>query len=141
MDGLLTLAPWFGKRFSDRENVDPLIMQDRRGRLYRVNPDALLKYADAAAALSFRPRNFDPHKFDAFMKLFRTGKSKARLRQVEYRGVSTAAMVYDHLEIIDVFRKVDDDTLLGVMDFKGKMHDKGYFFVLQRQKADDYRWL
>ena len=42
----------------------------------------------------------------------------ARLRMVEYRGVVSGAMVYDRQPIIDHFRRVDDDTLLGAMDYK-----------------------
>ena len=42
----------------------------------------------------------------------------ARLRMVEYRGVVSGAMVYDRQAVIDHFRRVDDDTLLGVMDSK-----------------------
>ena len=59
-----------------------------------------------------------------------TGLPRARLRQVTYRGTQTAAMVYDQLAIIDVFRAVDDDTRLGVMDMKGM--DAPFFFVLRR---------
>ncbi|MFA5939675.1 MAG: DUF4334 domain-containing protein [Sinimarinibacterium sp.] len=42
----------------------------------------------------------------------------ASLRRVEYRGVVTATMVYDKHPIFDHFRRVDDDTVLGVMDRK-----------------------
>ncbi|WP_340373619.1 DUF4334 domain-containing protein [Peribacillus sp. FSL E2-0218] len=41
-------------------------------------------------------------------------------------------MVYDQKSIIDLFRKVDEDTLLGVMDIKDFFPDKSYFFVLRR---------
>jgi len=43
----------------------------------------------------------------------------ASLRQVEYRGVVTATMVYDKHPIFDHFRAVDAGTVLGVMDRKG----------------------
>jgi len=39
-------------------------------------------------------------------------------------------MIYDHLPIMDLFRKVDDNTLLGVMDLKGMQQP--FFFVLYR---------
>lgn len=42
-------------------------------------------------------------------------------------------MVYDQLAIIDVFRKVDDKTLLGVMDMKGM--EQAFFFVLRRDQS------
>jgi len=39
-------------------------------------------------------------------------------------------VIYDHWPVIDVFRRVDDHTLLGVMDQRNG--DQPYFFVLQR---------
>ena len=44
----------------------------------------------------------------------------ARIREIDYRGKVSSAMIYNHLPIIDHFRRVDDDTLMGVMDVKGK---------------------
>lgn len=44
----------------------------------------------------------------------------AVLRRVEFRGVSTATMVYDRHPTFDHFRRVDADTVLGVMDRKGE---------------------
>ena len=38
---------------------------------------------------------------------------------IEHRGVLTAAMVYDALPVIDVFRRVGPDVLLGAMDMRG----------------------
>ena len=52
------------------------------------------------------------------------------LREVTHRGVVTAAMVYDSLPIIDVFRRVDDDVRLGAMDMRGLPFP--YLFVLRR---------
>jgi hypothetical protein len=44
--------------------------------------------------------------------------------------VQTAAMVYDALPIIDVFRRVARETLLGLMDLRGLAEP--YFFLLDR---------
>jgi hypothetical protein len=134
MDGLLSLAPWFGKRFYDEENAAPLIMRDKQGRLYSADPDRLIKYAKLLSLVPNKPAGIDPNLFDPFLKIFRTAKRRSRLREIRYRGVLTTAMIYDHLEIIDVFRKIDDNTVMGVMDFKGDMHNKGYFFFLKRQR-------
>lgn len=60
----------------------------------------------------------------------RTTHHRARLREVRHRGVVTAAMVYDHLPIIDHFRRVDDRTVLGMMDLRGV--PQPYFFILRR---------
>ncbi len=133
MDGLLTLVPWYGKRFVNAENVHPLVMIDKQKRLYSVSPDLLMKFAELSAHIKKLPELRNAHIFDSFLKIFTTKKSKARLREVKFRGVMTAAMIYDNLKIIDVFRKVDDNTVLGVMDLKGKMHGTYYFFVLKRK--------
>jgi hypothetical protein len=60
-----------------------------------------------------------------------TGRPTARLRLTQYRGVVTATMCYDALPINDVFRKVDDDTLVGVMDLRGMTEP--FLFVLRRE--------
>lgn len=44
----------------------------------------------------------------------------ATLRRVEHRGVATATMVYDRHPIFDHFRRVDERTVLGLMDRKGE---------------------
>jgi hypothetical protein len=49
---------------------------------------------------------------------------------VEHRGVLTAAMVYDALPIIDVFRRVSSDTVLGLMDMRDLAAP--FFFLLRR---------
>jgi hypothetical protein len=49
---------------------------------------------------------------------------------MEHRGVMTAAMVYDDLPIIDVFREAAADTLLGLMDLRGL--PQPFFFLLRR---------
>jgi hypothetical protein len=62
--------------------------------------------------------------------LLKTEKSQARLRMMEYRGQVSATMVYDYLPINDSFRKVDENTLFGIMDFKNS--PQPFFFVLKR---------
>jgi hypothetical protein len=39
-----------------------------------------------------------------------THHPQARLRVVGHRGVSSAAMLYDHLPIVDIFRRLDAHT-------------------------------
>jgi len=62
--------------------------------------------------------------------LLKTETSQARLRMMEYRGKVSATMIYDYLPINDSFRKVDDNTVLGIMDFKNS--PQPFFFVLKR---------
>lgn len=54
----------------------------------------------------------------------------ASLREVKYRGVVTATMVYDKHPIFDHFRLVDDNTVLGAMDSKGDAFP--LYFYLRR---------
>lgn len=66
------------------------------------------------------------------------GKGAASLWMVEYRGESTATMVYDGRPIFDHFKRVDDRTLLGTMNGKDNelvtFPEGGptYYFVLER---------
>jgi hypothetical protein len=64
--------------------------------------------------------------------MFKTDSSQARIRMMEYRQKISATMIYDNLPINDIFRKVDDNTLLGLMDFKGQ--PQPFFFVLKRDR-------
>lgn len=47
-------------------------------------------------------------------------------------GVVSAAMVYDHLPIVDAFRAEDDDTVLGLMDRRGDRVP--FLFRLHRER-------
>jgi Domain of unknown function (DUF4334)/GXWXG protein len=130
LDGLLERFGWHGKRFDGPEAVHPLVFDDGRGGLVSVNPGLIplplvLRFARrmegrAVARLS-----------RAALPLLRTGKPGARLRMTEYRGVVSATMCYDALPINDVFRKVDDDTMLGAMDARGM--ESPFLFVLRRE--------
>ncbi len=57
----------------------------------------------------------------------------ARLRMIAAPGdtTPTAAMVYDKHPIIDHFKRIDADTVLGVMDRKGDTFP--LYFYLQRE--------
>ncbi len=54
----------------------------------------------------------------------------AVLRPVEFRGVLSTAMIYCWLPIIDHFRAVDADTLMGVMETRGRVRTH---FALRRE--------
>ena len=69
--------------------------------------------------------------FQLCIPLFMTRRARARLRMTNYRGKKSATMIYDNLPINDVFRKVDNDTVLGAMDLKGM--EQPFFFVLRRE--------
>ncbi|KAI8274171.1 hypothetical protein K4K60_010005 [Colletotrichum sp. SAR11_57] len=57
----------------------------------------------------------------------------ARIREVKYRGVVTAAMVYDKFPIIDAFRYVDENTVIGAMDTKDLKDAGTYYFYLKKR--------
>lgn len=69
--------------------------------------------------------------FQTLLPFLATSRSAARLRMSTYRGQSSATMIYDQLPIHDVFRQINQDAVLGVMDRKGM--NLPFFFILQRE--------
>lgn len=64
------------------------------------------------------------------------GKGEASLWTVEFRGESTATMVYDGRPVLDHFKRVDDTTLMGIMNGKDVPADGPfYYFHLERVPA------
>lgn len=131
MDGLLEATGWYGKEFIDPEHVHPLLFRVGN-RIRSVRPLHLgmelalsLPYARFGWLLVPATRLSNP--------LLATTHSHARLRMVQYRGKTSATMIYDRLPINDVFRRIDDDTLLGLMDYKGMAYP--FFFVLTRDRS------
>jgi hypothetical protein len=127
MDGLLEPSGWYGKLFVDRENVHPLLIFTFRKRgIYAINP----RLVPLSLPL---PRNGLLKVLMAMLSpVLKTKTSRARLRQMEYRGKLTATMAYDDRPIFDHFAKINDRTLLGAMDMKGESNP--YFFVLERDE-------
>lgn len=62
------------------------------------------------------------------------GKGEASLWMVEFRGEVTASMVYDGRPVIDHFKRVDADTVMGIMNGKGGVVDgRHLYFYLDRE--------
>ncbi|WP_018178769.1 DUF4334 domain-containing protein [Jongsikchunia kroppenstedtii] len=62
------------------------------------------------------------------------GKGEASLWMVEFRGEVTASMVYDGQPVIDHFKRIDDDTVMGIMNGKTSLvRDAHYYFFLRRE--------
>ncbi|MEU4236110.1 DUF4334 domain-containing protein [Actinoplanes sp. NPDC026619] len=59
------------------------------------------------------------------------GKGEASLWNIEFRGEVTATMVYDGQPVFDHFKRVDDDTLMGIMNVK-QNGGLFYYFILER---------
>jgi hypothetical protein len=130
LDGVLERFGWFGKAFVDPERVHPLLFK-KRGGIRALNPG--LMPMNLALRCPWLNNDVVAAMFRVLQPLMATRAPRARLRTVEFRGQCTSAMVYDQLAIIDVFRKVDDKTLLGVMDMKGM--EQAFFFVLRRDQS------
>jgi hypothetical protein len=129
LDGLLGAYGWYGKECLDDESVHPLLFTDRSGHPRPVDPSMLPINAlrDYAGFLQFWPLRT---ALVTLRPLLYTTKPKARLREMAHRGVVTAAVVYDSLPVIDVFRRVSDDVRLGAMDMRGL--PEPFLFVLRR---------
>jgi hypothetical protein len=128
LDGVLERLGWYGKRFDDEERVHPLLFRSGR-RLVSVNPAV----APLGLALRCAPALRTAAAgvvFPATARLVATTRPHGRLRAVRYRGVVSAALVYDDLPVLDVFRTVDDATVVGAMDARGM--PEPYVFVLRR---------
>ena len=134
LDGILETYHWHGKAFHSEDSVDPLLFRTRGGEvlpLRAVMPDpAWLKHwpwlRGRAAGDGFQRW---------LLPLLRTRAPQARLRRLHHRGISTAAMIYDNLPIVDVFRRLDDQTMLGLMDARGI--PQPFFFLLRWEGEDN----
>lgn len=131
LDGLLEATGWYGKTFVEADRVHPLLFRkaDQKG-VFALDPGFL--------PLSFLNLPVPKNKIARLMlliarPLLKTRKYKARLRVVEYRGKYSASMIYDNKPIIDIFRKVDNDKVLGLMDLKGMKQP--FFFILQKEHS------
>ncbi|RBY88251.1 DUF4334 domain-containing protein [Blastococcus sp. TBT05-19] len=129
LDGLLEAYGWYGKEFVDAETVHPLLFRTRSGP--RPVDPALIPMAVLRDRPGLAHSRAARTAFGAVRPLLTTARPRARLREIEHRGVITAAMVYDALPIIDVFRRVSARMVLGLMDLRG-LPDP-FFFVLHRE--------
>ncbi len=127
LDGLLDRTGWRGKRFESAEDVHPLVMDDGRGGRWSLNP-ALVPMG-LLTRTSLLHRAAHPRLLRALRPLAGTTRPGARLRLTEVRGVVTATMHYDALPVHDAFRRVDERTVLGLMDLRGA---PPYAFALHR---------
>jgi len=125
IEGLLEPSGWYGKLFRNPEEVHPLVMysQNKR-RLFPIDP-LLIPLGIKLPRNRLLKMMMVPTR-----PILKTKRAKARMRMIEYRGKVTGTMVYDQKAINDHFVKVDEHTMLGAMDFKGKPIP--YFFVLER---------
>jgi hypothetical protein len=126
--GVLVASGWYGKQFDTVDDVHPLLFADETGAIFPVDPRRVPLGLAGKVPLSGVALVRKTLRFTG--PVLRTRRPAARLRDIEYRGVISAGMVYDHLPIIDHFRRVDEATLLGIMDLRGMTEP--YFFILRR---------
>lgn len=129
LDGLLARYGWKGKRLTSADSVDPLVFHRGSGDV-AVNP-ALIPLGVPLAWPSLARSAVAQRVFRTLLPVLATHRPKARLRAVAHRGQVSTAMIYDDLPIIDHFRKVDRERLLGLMDLRHT--DQPYFFLLRRR--------
>jgi hypothetical protein len=72
---------------------------------------------------------------ELYSNLAAGGGAEASLWPVEFRGETTATMVYDAMPVFDHFKRVEADTLMGIMN--GKLESAFgvkdlYYFWLER---------
>lgn len=128
-DGVLENLHWFGKRFHPDLKADALLFQWRPGRLVPIEP-AFIPIRLAIHTASFGRTSVARNWFSYFHKFVRARSTTASLRLRMIDGAETAAMVYDRQPIVDFFRRIAEDELVGMMIIEGDR--RRYFFRLRR---------
>jgi hypothetical protein len=108
---------WAGKTFRTEEDVDPMVVYGDGGK--RVVLEA---YG--------RARVRKPIILAQLTEIL----VLLQVREIKFRGVVSAAMVYDDKPVIDYFRYVDENTVAGVMDAKSR--PLVYHFYLTRCRTN-----
>lgn len=128
LDGLLEYHGWQGKRFRDPDTVDPLLFRHGSGTLSvaaaRIPYSLILRPPRLARAAAAR------QAVAALLPLLSTHRPGARLRLAQWGSKVSAAMIYDGLPIIDHFRWVDQNRVMGLMDYRDM--PAPFFFLLTR---------
>lgn len=130
LDGLLEAYGWWGKRFVDPDTVDPLLFE-RGDAVGALDPGRLPLGLAVALPRIVRSSAAVPG-FRSLLPRLKTSQPKARLRMTAWGGCASAAMIYDDLPIIDYFRRVDADLMLGLMEFRAA--PEPFFFQLARRR-------
>lgn len=131
LDGLLERCHWHGKRFESAEDVHPLVFRGPRGQLVSLEPRMLLPALPLVLRWPALAGPWLVRTFLLLLPLFTTHRPRARLRLTRFRGTDSATMIYDHAPVLDGFRRLDGDTLLGLMELRGM--ERPFFFLLRRE--------
>lgn len=117
MAGSLGACGWRGKAFYADSTADALVF-DRDGAGVAMRPPSRLLFRAACAMPArLRAERFAPSRW-----LARAAMRPARERSADLvplalagRGARTMAMAYRELDVTDVFKRVDDATVMGAM--------------------------
>ena len=132
IEGLLEPSGWYGKLFVDAEQVHPLLFETRnKKKLYSVNPSLI------PLGIPFPKIKLLGVIMSLLRPILQTSKPCARLRMITFRGKTTATMAYDSKAIFDHFVKIDENRVLGCMDFKSV--PEKFFFVLERDLNQSHK--
>ncbi|KAF7532758.1 hypothetical protein G7054_g7703 [Neopestalotiopsis clavispora] len=112
------LGSWEGGSFNTGHPTHELLQVNNwAGKTFRTveDVDPIVLYNDAGA------------------RIWCKDYGNAQLREVKFRGIISAAMIYDNFPIIDSFRFVSDNIVIGAMDNKLVPKEAGtYYFYLRK---------
>lgn len=129
LDGVLENLGWFGKRFSPQMRADALLFRVGRSASSPSIRPGFRSVSHSVSTRSVRSRAAS-NLASYLLRRLRAKGSVASLKAVPFHGVTSDAMGYDTQPIIDHFRKVDDNRVIGAMVIEGD--DRVYFFELKR---------
>lgn len=111
---------YFGMRFTDPETVDPLLFSTADGtEVFAADPIKLF------TLLQDGPTDIPAVRSDVEITY-----PAARLRMIDYRGVTSATLIYDRQPVLDHFRTLTDTIVLGAVEARG--YQQPTYFALQR---------
>jgi hypothetical protein len=128
LEGLLTTCNWYGKRFESATVVYPMLFARKNGSLFSTNPARM----PMSVTLNRMPRPIVRFLFNCGRFYLKSNLPGARLETANYRGKLSAAMVYTSLPVIDHFRRVDENRVLGIMELATDKSGLDFFFLLTR---------
>ncbi|APO72126.1 hypothetical protein IE4872_PD01605 (plasmid) [Rhizobium gallicum] len=129
LDGVLENLHWFGKRFHADMRADALLFQRRPGRLVSIDP----RYIPIGLAIKAAPLGRTAVARKLFLHLQQALRAKGTTASITlqiFEHVESAAMIYDKQPIVDHFRLVRHDELVGMMCVRGD--SCRYFFRLRK---------
>ncbi|WP_173512498.1 GXWXG domain-containing protein [Sinorhizobium psoraleae] len=127
LDGVLENLGWFGKRFRPDMRADALLFNTYGNLLVPIDPSPIplhLAFRFHRLGRTSAARNLFSH----LVKHLRARGPTAILRTSRFRDRTSAAMLYDRKPIIDHFRRIGPERVLGLMAVEGD--DRCFFFQL-----------